>query len=132
MICGRIRWERVPREGMIEMADSDGTAQRIPPTNTTATISLIAGILGLTLLPFMGSIVAIITAYIARQEIRDSAGAQGGADLAMAGLVLGWIGVALSVIAICLIGVLLAIPFCLAFPVIKGELGLILPLALML
>ncbi len=30
------------------------------------------------------------------------------------------------------IGVLLLIPFCLAFPVIKGELGLILPLAPML
>lgn len=112
------------------MTNADGSTKvrDVPPTNNTATISLVAGILGLTLLPFAASIVAIVTGYIARREIRASAGALGGADLATAGLVLGWIGVGLGVIGICVIGVILVLPFCLFFPFVRGEIGALLPL----
>jgi hypothetical protein len=78
-----------------------------------AIVSLISGILGLTLIPFLGSIVAIITGYMARNEIRASGRMVGGEGLATAGLILGWIGVALGVIGLCIGGAALLIPFCL-------------------
>src|SRR3990172_1947068 len=62
------------------------------PTNSNALISLIAGILGLTMLPLIGSIVAVIVGGIARREIRDSAGAYGGGGMAKWGGILGWGG----------------------------------------
>lgn len=91
-----------------------GGATPQAPNSTMSIISLIAGILGITFVPFLGSIAALITGYMARKEIRESAGALGGDGLATAGLVLGWIGVGLAVIGICVTGVLVVIPFCLA------------------
>jgi len=72
-----------------------------------AVVSLVAGILGLSLFPFIGSIVAVITGNMAKNEIRDSRGALGGEGLAKAGVILGWIGVILGVLGIC--GAILAI-----------------------
>ena len=48
-------------------------AYTVLPNSTMAVVSLVSGILGLTLLPILGSIVALIVGYIAKQEIRDSA-----------------------------------------------------------
>ena len=72
-------------------------------TSALAIISLVAGILGWTLLPFLGSIGAIITGHMARGEIRRSNGALGGDGLALIGLVLGWLSVASSVLGSLLI-----------------------------
>ncbi len=85
-----------------------------PPSSSTAIISLIMGILGLTLLPFLGSIVALFTGYSAKKEVDASGGRIGGGGMATAGIILGWIGVALGVLG-CL-GVVAAIgfPFCIA------------------
>jgi hypothetical protein len=77
-----------------------------------AIVSLISGILGLTLIPVLGSIVALVTGYMARNEIRASGGTVGGGGLATAGLILGWIGVALGVIGLCIGGVALLLPLC--------------------
>jgi len=79
-----------------------------PPTSSMAVVSLVAGILGLSLFPFIGSIVAVITGNMAKNEIRDSRGALGGEGLAKAGVILGWIGIVLGILGIC--GVIL-IPF---------------------
>ena len=40
--------------------------------SSLAIISLVAGILGWTLLPFVGSIAAIVTGHMARKEIRQN------------------------------------------------------------
>lgn len=74
-----------------------------PPTSGLAIGSLIAGILGLTLLPTIGSIIGLVLGYMARNQIRDSGGTMTGEGLATAGIILGWIGIALAVIGICLV-----------------------------
>lgn len=69
-------------------------------TSTMAIISLIAGILGWTLLPFVGSVAAIITGHMARGEIKRGNGQIEGDGLAIGGLVLGYAVVALTVLSI--------------------------------
>lgn len=63
-------------------------------TSTLAIVSLVAGILGWTLLPFLGSIGAIVTGHLARAEIRREPQRLDGDGLALAGLILGWLSVA--------------------------------------
>ena len=69
-------------------------------TSTLAVVSLIFGILGWILIPWIGSLVAIVTGHLARGEIRRSPGALDGDGMAIAGLVLGWINVVLCVLAV--------------------------------
>jgi hypothetical protein len=74
-----------------------------PRTSTMAIISLVGGIAGWTILPFLGSIAAIICGHIAKSEIKKSAGTIGGNGMATAGLVLGYISIALGVCLICVL-----------------------------
>ena len=69
-------------------------------TSTLAVISLVAGILGWTLLPVLGTLVAIVTGHMARAEIRRSGGALEGDGLAIGGLILGWLSALLWVVGI--------------------------------
>lgn len=85
------------------------------PTSNLALISLIAGILGLTLFPVVGSVVAVLLGRMAKQEIQDSAETLSGMGLAQAGEVLGWIGIALGVLGMCAVVTFVAIPACFAF-----------------
>lgn len=84
------------------MTQSSTPSTTPAPTHTMAWVSLIAGLLGLTLFPFIGSIAAVITGNIARREIAASGGAQSGDGLAFAGVIMGWIGIGLGVIGICI------------------------------
>ena len=69
-------------------------------TSTLAIFSLVLGILGWTLLPFLGAIGAIITGHMARAEIRREPARLQGDGLAVGGLVLGWLSVAMGVLAV--------------------------------
>ena len=69
-------------------------------TCTTATVSLIFGILSWCLLPIIGAIVAIVAGHMARGEIRRSNGTLDGDGMAVTGLVLGWAHLAFIVIAV--------------------------------
>ena len=91
-----------------------GAAPQAVPTSSTAILSLIAGIVGLTIIPFIGSIVAVVTGPMAKKEIRASGGALGGDGLATAGIILGWIGIGLGVLALCGGTAAIGIPVCLA------------------
>ncbi len=71
-------------------------------TSVWAILSLISGIGNYVGLWFIGGIVALITGYIAKNEIEKSNGRVGGKGLANAGLILGWVGIGLSVLAFCL------------------------------
>ncbi len=91
-----------------------------PRTSVAAIASLILGILGLIqVLPLIGSIAGLILGYAAKNEIARSNGAISGEGLAKAGIILGWIGVGLAVIVMCLVVLvfagLLTLPFGFAF-----------------
>jgi hypothetical protein len=89
---------------------SDYQSYTPPPptvqTNTMALVSLIAGILGWSLLPTLGSIVAIITGHMAKTEIKNNPGKFTGDGMATAGLILGYANIVIVVIALCLVIVL--------------------------
>ena len=73
---------------------------QIRQTSSLAVASLVSGILGWTLLPFVGTVVAIITGHMARAEIRRSNGRLEGDGMAVAGLVLGWVSAALVLVGL--------------------------------
>ena len=64
-----------------------------------AITSLVLGLLSLTCLPIvLTGIVAVITGHIARKRVRRSAELHGGAGFALAGLILGYLGIFLPLI----------------------------------
>jgi hypothetical protein len=71
------------------------------PSSTLAIISLVSAILGFTFVPVIGTIVALVTGYMARNETRSIPPRASGDGLATAGIIMGWIQVALLVIGIC-------------------------------
>lgn len=86
-------------------------------TSAWSIISLIGGISNFIGFPFWGALIALITGYIAKSEIEKSHGRVGGERLAKAGLVLGWVGMGLGLLVICLstlmfLGLFGGIAFC--------------------
>ena len=69
-------------------------------TSALAVVSLVMGIASWTVLPFVASIVAIITGHMARAEIRRRQHELEGDGLAVTGLVLGWVMVGAALAAI--------------------------------
>ena len=69
-------------------------------TSTTAILSLVFGLLSWLVVPLLGSIAAIICGHLARGEIRRAAGQIEGDGMAIAGLVLGYLQLALILLAI--------------------------------
>ena len=69
-------------------------------TSTLAIISLVFGLLGWSFVPWIGSLAAIITGHMARGEIRRSAATMEGDGMAIAGLVMGYAMLALSLLGI--------------------------------
>ena len=72
-------------------------------TNNLAIVSLVSGILGWTVVPWLGSLIAIVTGHMARAELRRNPDTQEGDGFAVAGLVLGWAMIALTVLAILMV-----------------------------
>ena len=74
-----------------------------PPqqTNGFAVASLVLGIIWIY---WVGSILALVFGYIAKRQIDGSEGRQSGRGLAIAGIVLGWVGVGvLAIIAVIIV-----------------------------
>jgi hypothetical protein len=96
---------------------------QFPPitrTSTLAIISLIGGITGWTVLPFLGAIVAVITGHMAQSEIKKSGGMITGKGMATAGLIMGYIVLVGGICAFCLAIVLLLLGFNIRFPFINN------------
>jgi hypothetical protein len=60
-------------------------------TNTLAIVSLVSGLVGCCALPFFGSLVGIITGFIAMSQVNAANGAEKGRELAIGGVVLGFL-----------------------------------------
>ena len=73
------------------------------PPSTLAIVSLVAALLGFTFLPVIGGIVALITGYMARNETRSIPPKASGDELATAGIIMGWIQIALFIVGVCCI-----------------------------
>lgn len=84
------------------MSEFNPTPLPAPRSSTLALVSLISGIAGLSLLPFLGSIVAIITGHMAKSEIKKSAGMVAGGGMATAGLIMGYLVLALGLCGLCI------------------------------
>jgi len=75
-------------------------AQR--PINSLAIVSLVAGIAGYVIPhPFIAGLVAIVTGHLARRQIRQTG--ESGSGLALAGLILGYVHLVLSILVVGLI-----------------------------
>ena len=72
----------------------------IRQTCTAATISLIFGILSWCALPLVGAVIAVISGHMAKGDIRRSQGALDGDGLATAGLILGYVHLAVFLLII--------------------------------
>jgi hypothetical protein len=95
------------------MSQETYSSSQAAPTSSMSVISLVAGILGISLFPFLGSIIALITGYMAKKEIRESSGTIGGDGMATAGIILGWFGFVLTICCSCAFGILMLVPLCL-------------------
>ena len=71
------------------------------PSSTLAIVSLVSGILGFTFVPLIGAIVALVTGYMARNETRSIPPKASGDGMATAGIIMGWIGIGLTVVGVC-------------------------------
>jgi hypothetical protein len=67
---------------------------------TTNGLAIASMVLGILWLYWIGSILALVFGYVAKGQIDRSAGRQTGRGMAVAGIVLGWIGVAALAIVI--------------------------------
>jgi len=71
------------------------------PSSTLAIVSLVAALLGFTLFPVLGGIVALITGYMARKETRSIPPTASGDGMATAGIIMGWVQIGLLIIGVC-------------------------------
>ena len=65
-------------------------------TNVIAIVSLVASISGFVILPFIGPIVGVICGHISLGQIKKTG--EQGRGMALAGLILGYVGIALAII----------------------------------
>lgn len=75
------------------------------PTNAMAIVSLVSSLVGLFIVPIIGSIVAVITGPMGRRQIRETG--ENGDGMALAGIIVGWAGLGLWILG----GLLFIIPF---------------------
>jgi hypothetical protein len=78
-----------------------------PQTPPLATSSLVCGIIGLVFFPLVMSIVAVICGHMALNQIAASQGRLRGQGMATAGLILGYIGIGITVLIVAVVLVVL-------------------------
>jgi hypothetical protein len=65
-----------------------------PAVQTTNGFSIASLVLGIVWVFGVGAILAVIFGFVARKQIRESGGRQGGSGMALAGIILGFVGIA--------------------------------------
>ena len=89
--------------GWQQTADGQWVQTGAVTSSGKSTAALVLGILGLVFCPLICSVLALVFGYQSRREIDASGGRMSGRGNATAGIVLGWIGVALTAIFIVLL-----------------------------
>jgi hypothetical protein len=89
-----------PEEIAAAAADSAPSDQLVAPFRETNGSAIVAVVLGVLWFAGIGSLLALVFGYRARREIKNSAGSQKGSGLATAGIILGWIGIAILAIVV--------------------------------
>ncbi len=79
-----------------------------PQNSVFAIVSLVSGIGGFFVLPMLGQILGVIFGHLALNEIKNSNGRLKGRELAIAGLIISYIGVGLLALVI-LVVIIIAI-----------------------
>lgn len=94
------------------MTRTEEGTQETRRSSDLAVYSLIAAALAYTVLPLVGAVAAVILGHMGLGEIHRSGGRMEGRGMAMAGMVLGYIQIALSALAVVggLLFVLLLVP----------------------
>ena len=65
-------------------------------TNTLAIVSLVSAIVGFVLIPFIPSVVAVITGHMSLGQVKKTG--EQGRGLALAGTIVGWVGAGLWIL----------------------------------
>jgi hypothetical protein len=73
---------------------NDRTEDAEEHTNVLALVALVLGVLGFLVIPIVGSIAGLILGRRAKRSIERSEGREGGRELAVAGMVLSSVGLA--------------------------------------
>jgi hypothetical protein len=90
-----------PPEDIVNAAiDPALSVQVIAPSERTNGLAVVSLLVGVLWFAGIGSVLALIFGYRARREIKNSGGIQTGSALAMAGIILGWIGILIPLIVI--------------------------------
>jgi hypothetical protein len=71
-----------------------------PAQKSTNGLAIASMVLGIVWIYWIGSILALIFGYIAKGQIDGSQGRQGGRGMAIAGIVLGWVGIGFLLLAV--------------------------------
>jgi hypothetical protein len=99
------------REPVIPLPPPSGPTPQVRSSGL-ALLSLLLGIAGLTVLPLLASILAIIFGYMARNDIRQRPDELTGDGLAVAGIVMGWIAVGVTALIALLVALGLGAGIC--------------------
>jgi hypothetical protein len=79
-------------------ANVPGTGYPVSPTRTTNGYAIASMVLGILWVWWLGSLLALIFGYVAKSQIDQSNGMQSGRGMAIAGIILGWVGVGFLVL----------------------------------
>ena len=87
-----------PPEEIVDAAtDPAPPGQLAAPFRQTNGLAIVSVLLAVLWFAGIGSVLALVFGYRARREIKNSAGSQTGSGLAIAGIIIGWIGIAILV-----------------------------------
>lgn len=87
-----------PPPGAYQVPPPGVPITRPKPNDGSAVASLIMGIAAFLVCPLLLGVLAVVFGYIGKRNIEDSGGTLGGEAFAVAGIILGWINIAIVAI----------------------------------
>ncbi len=81
----------------------------VRPTNALAIASVVCSAASWVVAPFAAAIIGVVLGHMARKQIREGGGAEGGDELAVAGLVIGYLHLAFTFLLLVAIGLFFAV-----------------------